>query len=132
MSKYTDTYDFKDLIHDNYFDSWEIFKTNTDCKLFIHTDNTETTFSEIDIKSPADLILFYPCTIDHIWINPDTGYDQVYLNSSVLAKELSLFKTLNGKYGSKDFKPFRDNELLAQYNQLIRLYLDNRETTVII
>ena len=132
MSKYTGVKDFRDFLEKAYASRWDLFQNNTNCHLYIKQAGDCDDYTEITIKTPGELILFYPYIIDHRWINPDTGLDQIYLKYSFIAKELMMFEDLNRKFGSKEFQPFRDSALTEQYNNIVKLYMDNKFTKEII
>ena len=109
MSNYSYSYDFRDFISDTFDNSWEKFKAATGGLLYRIDANDQMEF--VSITEPADLIPYYPHSIDSVHHN-NSEITIVLGKESHVDRVIDTMEDLNAKYEIPNyFEPFNTDEL---------------------
>lgn len=129
MSKYSNIYDFRDMLKEVYDDSWEDFLTRTEGIIYQVTED-ESDIEEIIIECPSELIKYYGREIVMIltFTKDDVCNDKIVIqNTDYIDITMNMYDVFNEKYGNTGFEPFRTKELYEIRKELDDLY--EREST---
>lgn len=119
MSKYSGHDDFRDLLESYYNDNFDKFMSDTNSVIKVG-DNS------VEINYPSDLILYYSHRVDSARIEKD-GYIHIVLSKiSLLESDMSVYESLNRKYGSTLYDPFPVDSISKMKQSLLNLYKEER------